>query len=259
MANEQEGAATPAWKRFLPLVVLVAVMAATFGSGAHRFLSFDSLVAYHDQLRAFVGANVLVAALAFVAIYAVATALSLPGGLVLTVSGGFLFGGLLGGGLVVVAATIGATALFLIARTALGETLARKAGPALAKIGEGFRKDAWSYLLFLRLVPAFPFFLVNLAPALFGVPLLTYVVTTFIGIIPGTFAFAFAGAGFASVVQGQSAQIAACRAAGRTDCGVAFDARAVLTPELITAFVALGLVALIPIIVKRLRRAPEAS
>jgi uncharacterized membrane protein YdjX (TVP38/TMEM64 family) len=259
MSNEAARAGAPAWKRFLPLGLLAAAAAAIFASGAHRYLSFDALVTHHDTLRGHVSANIVLAALVFMGIYAAAVAMSLPGGLVLTVTGGFLFGGLLGGGLVVVAATIGATLLFLIARTAAGETLARKAGPALAKIGEGFRKDAWSYLFFLRLVPAFPFFLVNLAPALFGVPLATFVVTTFLGIIPGTFAYAFAGAGFASVVQGQSAAIAACRAAGRTDCGVAFDARAVLTPELITAFVALGVVALIPVVLKRLRRAPEAS
>ena len=112
------------------------------------------------------------------------------------------------------AATIGATMVFLIARTALGETLSARAGPWLAKLSDGFKEDALSYLLFLRLVPAFPFWFVNIAPAVLGVPLKTYVIGTFFGIIPATFAFASAGAGLDSVVVAAKPEYAACVAEG---------------------------------------------
>ncbi len=122
------------------------------------------------------------------------SALSLPGGAILTVIGGLLFGVIVGSVAAAVGALVGATAIFLIARSAAGEFLTRRAGPFAAKLAEGFRADAFSYLLFLRLVP-FPFWLVNLASALFGVRLSTYVAATAIGIVPATVAFAAFGAG----------------------------------------------------------------
>src|SRR5262249_807577 len=145
-------------------------------------------------LTAFVVANYALAALTYMAIYALVIALSVPGGALMTVAGGFLFGQLWGTALVVVAATVGATVVFLIARYALGAPLRRKAGPFLQRMEAGFQANALSYLLVLRLVPAFPFWAVNLAPALLGVPLSTYIVGTALGIIPGTFVFASFGA-----------------------------------------------------------------
>ncbi|MGL4975055.1 MAG: TVP38/TMEM64 family protein, partial [Bosea sp. (in: a-proteobacteria)] len=118
---------------------------------------------------------------------------------------------------------------------------------------EGFREDAASYMLFLRLVPVFPFWLVNLAPALAGVPLSTFLWTTLVGIVPGTFAFAFAGAGLDSVVAAQAAARASCLAAGRTDCSAGLDLKALVTPQLLTAFALLGLVALVPVIWRKLK------
>ena len=150
-------------------------------------------------------------------VYAITVALSMPGGLVLTVAGGLLFGWLVGGLAAVVGATTGATIVFLVARTALGEALSERAGPWLAKLREGFKEEALSYMLFLRLVPAFPFWFVNIAPAMLGVPLRTYVIGTFFGIIPATFAFASAGAGLDSVIMAAKAEHAACVARkGRT-------------------------------------------
>jgi uncharacterized membrane protein YdjX (TVP38/TMEM64 family) len=172
---------------------------------------------------------------------------------VLTLTGGILFGGVVGGAAAVVGATIGATIIFLIAKTAFGEHLAKRAGPAVGKLIGGFRADAFNYLLFLRLVPLFPFFLVNLVPALAGVRLVTFVAATFLGIIPGGFAFAFVGAGLESVIRAQSAAYNACLAAGRTDCRFDFDVKAVVTPELLAGFAALGVIALIPVVVKRWR------
>ena len=195
-----------------------------------------------------------VAALAaFVGLYVVAVALSIPGAVLLTVAGGFLFGVVIGGVSVVIGATIGATLVFLIARGAFGDILVRRAGLRLAKIGEGFRADAFNYLLFLRLVPLFPFWLVNLAPAVFGVGFGPFVTATALGIIPGTFAFAFVGRGLDSVIAAHGAAYDACIAAGRANCHIGFDLHAAITPELIVAFVALGIAALIPVILKRIR------
>ena len=141
--------------------------------------------------------------------------------------------------------------MFLIARSAIGEFLTRRAGPFAARLAEGFRADAFNYLLFLRLVP-FPFWLVNLAPALFGVRLSTFVAATAIGILPATVTFAVFGAGLGTVMAAQEAQYSACLAAGRNDCSVDFDASNVLTPTLLAALVALGVLALVPVLARRL-------
>ena len=204
--------------------------------------------------------NRLLAVLAMVALYAVIVALSLPGASVMTLTSGLLFGWFTGGLAAIIGATIGATAIFLIAKTAFGETLRAKAGPAIAKLQDGFKEDAMSYLLFLRLVPAFPFWLVNLAPALLGVPLGTYVIATFLGIIPGTFAFASVGAGLDSVITSAKADYAACIAAkGATACKLTVNAGSLITKELVLAFVALGVTALIPVVLKKWKNARAKS
>jgi uncharacterized membrane protein YdjX (TVP38/TMEM64 family) len=185
-------------------------------------------------------------------VYVAVVSLSLPGALLLTLTGGVLFGGLIGGIAAVVGATAGATVIFLVAQSAFGEHLVRRAGPRAAKLAEGFRADAFSYLLFLRLVPVFPFFLVNLVPALAGVPLGTFVAATLIG-VPAGFAFAFIGAGLESVIRSQGDSYMACVAKGGSDCRVDFDLKSAITGELIVALVALGIIALLPVAVKRLR------
>lgn len=235
-------------KRWVPVLVLVGLMALAFATGLHKYLSFKTVGLNYEALRAFISSNVVVAVLLYALIYIVVVALSLPGGLILTISGGLLFGWQLGAPVTVIAATIGATILFLIAKTSFGEGLAAKAGPWLARLREGFQKNALSYLLFLRLVPAFPFFVVNLAPALLGVPLRTYVLGTFFGIIPGTLAYSVAGAGIGSVVEEQNAIYNACLAEmPESECSYSIDTGALITPELIAAFVLLGVVALIPV------------
>jgi uncharacterized membrane protein YdjX (TVP38/TMEM64 family) len=241
------------WRRFLPLALVLTAMVVVFAAGWHRHLSLETLVRHRMAIDAFIDAHEVGALLTFVAIYIVVVALSLPGALILTISGGILFGTFAGGGAAVIAATIGAVIIFLIARSACGEGLVRRAGPLAAKIAEGFRADAFSYLLFLRLVPAFPFFLVNLAPALCGVRLATFAAATAVGIIPPTFAFAFLGSGLDSVLARQAAPYIACVNGGRTDCRVDFDWSTVVTPQLVAAFALLGVLALIPVVVKRLR------
>jgi uncharacterized membrane protein YdjX (TVP38/TMEM64 family) len=159
----------------------------------------------------------------------------------------------IGGIATVISATIGATIVFLVAKSACGENLMRRAGPLACKLVDGFKADAFNYLLFLRLVPAFPFFLVNLVPALVGVRLPTFVAATFIGIIPAVFAFTFLGSGLDSVIAAQEGIYRACLAAGRTDCEIQFNIGMIATPRLLASLATLGVIALIPVIVKRLR------
>jgi len=239
-------------RRLAPLIAIVGLVGLVYGMGWHRELSFETLIRHRAAIDGFVAQHKVGAVAAYVALYITAAALSLPAGAVLTTIGGFLFGTIVGGLAAMVGATIGATVIFLIARTAIGEHLVRRAGPLAAKFAEGFRSDAFSYMLFLRLVP-FPFWLVNLAPALFGVRLSTFVAATAIGIIPATFAFAFFGAGLDSAIAAQELAYKACIAAGRADCGVELNPTVALTPELLAALATLVVVGLVPIIVKRIR------
>jgi uncharacterized membrane protein YdjX (TVP38/TMEM64 family) len=238
-------------RRFAPAVVILLVAVLILAMGWHRQLSLETLVRHRDALDAFVDGHYAAALATFVGVYIAAVSLSIPGAVFLTIAGGLLFGVIVGGAAVVVAATTGATVIFLIARSAFSEYVIRRAGPRLSKIVDGFCADAFSYLLFLRLVPVFPFFLVNLAPALVGVRVTTFVAATAIGVIPATFVFASVGAGLDSVIQAQASMYHACLAAGRTDCRLDFDPAAALTPQLIGALIALGLLALAPVAVRR--------
>src|SRR5215831_8567768 len=240
-------------RRLVPLIVVIVASAIVFAMGWHRQLSFETLVRHHETLRTFIAAHEAAAVAAYVALYIAAVALSIPVGFYLTVTGGILFGAVLGGAAAVVSATIGAICIFLIAKSAVGDYLVRRAGPLAQRLAQGFRDDAFNYLLFLRLVPIFPFWIVNLVPALVGVKLSTFAAATFLGVIPATFVFAFVGEGLDSVIAAQQAAYQSCLAAGRSDCRLEFHMKAALTPELLGAFVALGVLALIPVVVKRLR------
>jgi uncharacterized membrane protein YdjX (TVP38/TMEM64 family) len=240
-------------RRWLPLLLLAGMMALTFGLGWHELISLKTIGLNYEALRAFIRAHLAIALLIYIAVYVAVVALSIPGAAVLTISGGLLFGWKIGAPAALVAATAGATILFLVTRSC-EEALTTKAGPWLAKLREGFREHALSYLLFLRLVPVFPFFVVNIAPALLGVPLPTYVLGTFLGIMPGTLAFSVAGAGLGSVIKAQNRAHAECLAShpgqSHVACPYAVDTGKLLTPELIAAFVLLGIVALIPVAVR---------
>ncbi len=245
--------------RFLPLAAIVLVSVTVIAMGWHRHLSFAALMASRSAIDAFVAEHALAALAAFAAIYALAVALSLPGAVFLTICGGAVFGALAGGLAALLGATSGATVIFLVAKSALGGWLVRWAGPRAANLAAGFCADAFYYLLFLRLVPVFPFWLVNLAPALCGVRLTTFVGATALGIIPGTFAFAVFGAGLDSAAAAQLAAYRACESAGGANCTLNFDPAAAATPQLIAGLVALGLLALVPVVVKRLKAARAVS
>jgi len=225
------------WKRILPLLVLVAGLAAFFAFDLDRYLSFSALGEHRVALLDWVSANSLLGPVIYILAYIIVVAFSLPGGAVMTISGGFLFGAVMGGIYAVTGASLGATALFLIAKTSLGDYLLAKAGPAIRKMQAGFEENALSYMFVLRLIPLFPFFLVNLAPAFLGVPLRVYLIATFFGIMPGSFVYALVGAGLGSVF----------------DRGEAFTLAGVMTPQMIAALAGLALLALVPVVYKKLK------
>jgi uncharacterized membrane protein YdjX (TVP38/TMEM64 family) len=241
------------FRRLLPVIIVVAAIAVVFGSGLYRQISFESLVRHHAAIEQLVAEHEITAFAAYVGLYVVVVMLSIPGAMVLTVAGGVVFGTLMGALGAIAGATVGATVIFLIARGAVGEILIRRAGPRLAKVAAGFREDAFCYLLFLRLVPLFPFWLVNLVPALAGVRLAPFVGATALGIIPGSLAFAFFGSGLESMIDARKAAYQACLAAGHAECRLGFDVYALATPRVVIAFIILGLFALLPVVVKHVK------
>ena len=213
-------------RRLWLLLGALALLGVLRATGLGELLSLDTLARHREALAGFVARNALLAAGGFVLVYAAAVALSVPGAIILTLAGGFLFGAVLGTLLTVLGATIGATLVFLFARTIFGENALDRFGAPAQRLAEGIRRNAASYLLVLRLVPLFPFFLVNLVPAFVGVKLPVYVLTTFFGIMPGTFVFSLTGAGLGSIL----------------DAGGTLDLGSVLTPQILGAL--LGLAAL---------------
>jgi len=245
--------------RVIPVAVVVVALVVILASGWHRNLSFETLARNRAAIDGFVAAHFSTAVAAFVALEAAVVGLSIPGAVMLSVAAGILFGWWVAALAVVAGATAGATLIFLVARAACGQSAARRAGPRLSRIASGLKADAFSYLLFLRLMPVFPFWLVNLASAVLGVELRTFVIATAIGIIPGTIAFTLVGAGLDSVLRPQGAAYRHCLAAGGHNCRLGFDMHAILTPQVIAALAALGLLALIPVLVRRWRTRLSAT
>ncbi|MGZ8995703.1 MAG: TVP38/TMEM64 family protein [Rhodospirillales bacterium] len=224
--------------RLVPIAVIAAGFAAFFAFDLDRFLSLEALKHNREGLVDWRSGHEALAAIAFVAAYALVVAFSLPGAVWMTIAAGFLFGAFAATIYVVIAATVGATAIFLAARYAFGDLLRAKAGSAIRKMEAGFRENALSYLLFLRLVPIFPFWLVNLVPAFLGVPLATFVIGTFFGIIPGSIVYTLVGNGLGAVLE----------AGGTPELGLIF------APEILAPIVGLALLSLLPVAYKSLRR-----
>jgi uncharacterized membrane protein YdjX (TVP38/TMEM64 family) len=240
MAKNDEESRTVAKRwRFMPLLLIVAGLGFGYAMGWHRYLTLDFLADSRLALKAFVSTNPVAAPLGFTLLYAIAVAFSFPAASVLTIFSGFLFGWLFGGVLAIIGATVGATVLFLAARTAFGGFLKARAGGAAARLSQGFERDAFSYLLVLRIAPFIPFFVVNIAPAVFNVRLRTFVAATLIGILPGAFAYAWLGQGVDSVL------VAAQQAGRQVAVGD------LVTPEITIAFAALALVAALAAVVKK--------
>ena len=227
--------------RFAPLALLIVAVIAVFASGMTRYLSLEALQANETALRGFIEDNLPLALLAFVAVYALATAVSLPGAVILTLAGGYLFGTWVGGSATVVGASVGAVLVFYAVRTSLGEALRARAeasGGTLKKVIDGVGQGAFGYILTLRLIPLAPFWLVNVAAALAHAPLRAYALATFLGIMPATFIYSGIGAGVGALV-----------ARGETpDLGVIFE------PRVLLPLVALGLLSLGTTLYQRRRK-----
>ncbi|HEX5725847.1 MAG TPA: TVP38/TMEM64 family protein [Longimicrobiaceae bacterium] len=226
------------WRRASLLAVLAGGLAAFFLLGGPRWLSFETIREHREALRAYTDRNYAAVLAGASLAYAAATALSVPLGVFMTMAMGFLFGRWVGTAAVTLAATVGATGAFLAARYLFADAARRRMGRALQKVADGFRRDAFNYLLFLRLVPVFPFWLVNLAPALADVRVRTFFLATLVGILPGTFVFVYLGESLATIDRPGD----------------------LLSADVLLSLTLLGVLALIPVAMKKLRtREPGAS
>ena len=235
-AAEARPKSSPVGKVIVVLLFAVAVF-AFFYFDLRRYVSLEALKANRDRLLAFTEANYTSAVLIYMLLYCLQTAFSLPGATIFTLAGGFLFGAVLGTLYVNIAATTGATLAFLAARYLLRDWVERKFGHRLGSIQEGFAKNGFSYLLTLRLIPIFPFFLVNLVAGLTRISVATFIAATAIGIIPASFVFANAGRQLGSI--NSLSEIA--------------------SPRVLGAFALLGLLALMPIVYRKLNGKRNAS
>lgn len=230
-------------KRWAPLGLAALCLGAFFAFGGADYISLDWLKENRSILTTFVAQHPVWAVLGLIGLYAGLVAISFPGASLLTIFSGFMFGTIVGTSAVVVGATLGAIAIFLMSKSTFGDALAKRAGPAIDKLRDGFQRDAFSYLLVLRLAPAFPFWLVNIAAGLLGARLTTFAVTTFVGIIPGTFVYASIGAGAGALL----------------DAGRELNlAGALLKPEILVPIIGLSLLSFLPMVLRKLQ-APKAA
>jgi uncharacterized membrane protein YdjX (TVP38/TMEM64 family) len=225
-------------RRFWPLALLIAAIAAAWSSGLAQQIGWEPLARNHAELLAWVGSHPTVAPFLYIAIYAVAAALAFPEAAVLTVAGGLLFGTLVGGALAIAGSSIGAIVLFLAVRYHLAEAIARRRGRFLRALRVGLRRNGFNFLVAIRLVPAFPFWLVNFAAGLSGMRLAPYAAATVIGIIPATFVYASVGAGLGDVLA----------MGGQPDLAVIFS------PRVLGPLIALAALALLPVVWRRRKR-----
>jgi uncharacterized membrane protein YdjX (TVP38/TMEM64 family) len=222
--------------RFLPIAVLALGAALAFVL-ARDYLSLEAVSENREALVEWRDRNLVTASLAYVAVYVIAVAFSVPGAIWLTLVGGFLFGTVLATGFTVFSATVGATLIFLAARSSLGAVLHERAGPWLRRIDDEVAKGEISFLLVMRLIPAVPFFIANLAPAFVNVRLGTFIWTTIVGIAPATAVISSVGAGLGEVLdQG-----------GEPDIGVIFE------PHILLPLLGLAALAALPVILRKLR------
>ncbi len=237
--KEAQSARKPALQRLVPIVIIIAALAGFFALGLHRYFTLDTLRENRLALQDWVDASPLRAVAVFAAVYAAAVAISFPGASILTIFGGYLFGLTIGVPATVFAATLGATAIFLAAKTALGDFLQNRAGGFIRKMEQGFREDELNYMFVLRLIPAFPFWAINIAAGVLGVSTRNFVIGTGLGIIPGSFVYTSIGAA----------------------AGAAFDAGEdvtlsgiLLQPQTLLPIVGLIFLALLPVVLKKLNR-----
>ncbi len=205
--------------------------------GTNDAMGIDYLRANQYELVAFVTSKPVLAALAFIAIYALAVAASIPALAVFTMAGGYLFGWVLGTAYTMIAATLASTCVFLIARSALGETMRERAGSLIKRFADGFQKSGLTYVFIMNLIPIFPYFVVTTLPAACGVPLTVYVVGTFFGILPATILLSRVGSGLGDVLA-QDGPI---------------EIASFLTTDIMLSMAGLAFLALLPVLYKGLK------
>jgi uncharacterized membrane protein YdjX (TVP38/TMEM64 family) len=241
--------------RAVPLVLFLALVFVAYWRGWITSLDLETVARLHDRFHQMVVQHPLISLGAYALIYVLVGAMCVPGAALLTAAGGLVFGTFAGTAATVVGATLGATILYLLARNACSEWIDKAQGEWVRKLRSGFAQDAFHYLLFLRLAPVFPFWFVNVAAAALGVPLRTFVIATVIGITPATLGFSSAGAGLRHVMEAARAKYEACLATGGdAACSFTIPPQAILSRDLILALVLLGVLALVPVIIKKWRR-----
>jgi uncharacterized membrane protein YdjX (TVP38/TMEM64 family) len=228
-------------RRFGPLLLLVAALLAVWASGLTHDLSLHMLRSRRDELEGLVHAHPLFALAAYAVVYVLVVALSLPAALVMTLTGGLLFGVWLGGLAAAMSCTLGSAVVFLVCRTAAGDVLRRRAGSTVARVAEGVRRDAFSYVVTLRLIPIMPFWLANLALGFVEIPLGVFMAATFVGILPVSLVYAGLGANLNMLFARHERP----------------DLHIVLRPEVLLPLIGLTLLALTPIIARHLWRAAD--
>ena len=233
----------PLLRRLFPVAILLLGLVLFLSFGLERYFSFEMLSRHHVTLAAWVAQNPVLASLLYFSVYALVVAFSLPIAALLTPIGGFLFGVWLGAALSVIGAALGSVAVFLAARTAFHDLFHARAGRALARLEEGFRRDSFNYLLVLRLVPVFPFWLVNIVPALLGMKLGPYTLATLIGIVPGAIVYSSVGAGFGTLI----------------DRGEAPNLSVIFEWRILLPLFGLAALSLLPVLYTRLRGDKAAS
>lgn len=239
------------WLRWLPLLALAALSVGILASGGAHVLDLDRLSESRVWLQALIAEDrVRAIALACLA-YVGSVVVSLPATLVLTVLAGLLFGPVTGALIAIASATTGAAIVFSVGRYAAGDLIRRKAGPRVGRFAEGFRRDGFGYILILRLLPIFPYWITNIAPAAFGVRLRTFALATLLGLTPGAFVYAGLGAGLEDLLATRDAMKAACLADGGPDCSKGIDLSALVTPGMVAALAALAGFALLTVFLRR--------
>ena len=225
-------------KKWLPLIVLISLLVLFFLLDFGQYLSFTALKEHRHDLISWTANNFVLASAVFALVYIFSIAVSIPGATFLTLAGGFLFGIIWGTVLVVVSASVGATLIFLAIKVALADWFEKRAGGWVAKMRGGFKENAFQYLLVLRFIPIFPFWVVNIVPGVIGVRTTTFISATFIGIIPGSFVYVLLGNGLGYFFdQDQTPNLA-----------IIFE------PRIFLPLLALGVLSVVPVVYKKWKK-----
>lgn len=224
-------------KKFAPIFVIFTFSLLVWIFNLNHYFSFETLRAHHVYLKEFIETHLVMSLVIYITIYILFVALSLPAATFMTLIGGFLFGQWVGTTTVVLSATIGSSLLFISAKMASQDLINKKVEGFALKMQKGFQENALSYLLTLRLIPLFPFVAVNLAAALFQIPLRTFILGTFFGIIPGSFVYVSMGVAIQKVIQQPD-----------------FSPNLILDPKILLAFIGLGVLSLLPVLYNLLKK-----